>query len=495
MSDLFSKRERRSAGRRDFGRDDEDTPKSDGGLIGWTIFIVLLVGLVALCWMGSIYIFGHPEQPLSYSLLHKFKKLESPKRFLDTAAPKGEFLDANKLLERYGALGKRELEKESARLLREYIRNYDSIKGLVPYVVGNFEILDSYELTNGDFFPSGIVAVAQDSKQPQVLIEHVFTADSKIVPIVHRNLLTGQPIALERSRNARDLAAIIGVTKLEDGRLKLTVVPISYPGYAVAQGPGSFNLEPPKTLNVEAGLPILSKAKQEEADTRYASYRRKLGRSDAGETPTAPNQLVRIQPAIPTDGATPAPVVAEAEPPSPTPAPQVAVAPTPEPEVRPAIPVNPQAPTPPPAVAVAPTPAVGEDVPLKPFLPNQQAPAPIANTAAGSWRTYNPGQMPRGRLVNVRDSKSLAGGGALTERTYLQGDFIVTASGPRSAVLRSRNGDGTSTRVIVEFPAGSRPPAEGNTVSRSGQRPFLITSVERGDDGTLNIKAQEITTE
>lgn len=493
MSDLFSKRERRRPGRREFPRDDDDAPRSDGGLIGWTIFIVLLIGLVALCWMGSIYIFGHPEEPLSYSLLHKFKKLEPPKRFIDTAAPKGEFLGADKLIDRYGSLNNRELEKESSRLLREYIRNYDGIKGLVPYVIGNFEILDSYELTPGDFFTSGIVAVAQDSKQPQVLIEHVFTADPKVVPIVHRNLLTGQPIVLERGKHARDLAAIIGIDRLDDGRLKFTVVPISYPGYAVANGPGSFDLEPPKTLNVEAGLPILSKAKQTEADARYATYRRKLGRPDADNAADAPSQLVRIQPALPSEGGPPPePTVAEATPPEPTPAPTPAVAAaTPEPEVRTAIPVNAPVPTPAPAPVAVATP-VPADVPLKPFMPNQPAPA-ITNTASGSWQTYSPGRMPRGRLVNHRDARAISGPSA--ETTYLQGDFVVTASGPRSAVLRPRGGDSATTRIIVEFPAGSRPPSEGATVSRNGQRPFRITSVDRGDDGTINIRAQEITTE
>lgn len=496
MSDLFSRRERRRPGRREFPRDDEDAPRSDGGLIGWTIFIILLVGLVALCWMGSIYIFGHPEEPLSYSVLHKFKKLEPPKRFIDTAAPKGEFLDANRLLERYGSLNKRELEKESSRLLRDYIRNYDGVRGLVPYVIGNFEILDSYELTSDDFFTSGIVAVAQDSKQPQVLIEHVFTADPKVVPVVHRNLLTGQPIVLEGGRRARDLAAIIGIHRLDDGRLKFTVVPISYPGYAVANGPGSFDLEPPQTLNVEAGLPILSKTKQSEADARYATYRRKLGRPDSDNAAEAPSQLVRIQPALPPEGgAPPAPAVAETTPPEPTPAaptptPAVAEA-TVEPEVRPALPVNAPAPTPSTAVAAA-TPAPTPEVPLKPFMQNQPAPA-ITNTASGSWQTYSPGRMPRGKLVNHRDARAISGPTA--ETTYLQGEFIVTASGQRSAVLRPRGGDSSSTRIIVEFPAGSRPPAEGTAVSRNGQRPFRITSVDRGDDGTFNIRAQEITTE
>ena len=32
------------------------------GLFGWTIFIFILIGFVFLCWMGSYYIFAHPEK-------------------------------------------------------------------------------------------------------------------------------------------------------------------------------------------------------------------------------------------------------------------------------------------------------------------------------------------------------------------------------------------------------------------------------------------------
>jgi hypothetical protein len=62
------------------------------GLFGWTVFIFLLIGFVFLCWMGSYYIFAHPEKAANHRLLMRLHKLEEPQRFEITAAPRGEFL-------------------------------------------------------------------------------------------------------------------------------------------------------------------------------------------------------------------------------------------------------------------------------------------------------------------------------------------------------------------------------------------------------------------
>jgi hypothetical protein len=135
-----------------------------------------------------------------------------------------------------------------------------------------------------------------------------------------------------------------------------------------------------------------------------------------------------------------------------------------------------------------------DGVPLQPFLVSSTAPEPI-NSSSKSWQIYAPGRMPRGRLVDMSEASSLASDGAGSERTYLLGDFVVTAAGGNRAVLRSSKSAGTSsTRVIVEFPAGQTPPAEGSTFSRDETRPFQIREVRRGADGLINIYVREITT-
>ena len=54
-----------------------------------------------------------------------------------------------------------------------------------------------------------------------------------------------------------DLAAVIHVERMFDGRLQFTVVPLLYGSYALKQGRGNFNLEPPAILNPAGGLPVV----------------------------------------------------------------------------------------------------------------------------------------------------------------------------------------------------------------------------------------------
>ena len=457
---------------------DDGGPRKGGNLFLWTIVILLLSAFAIACWIFSFYIFGHPEKALSYSILSKLKKLEPPKRFELTAAPRGDFLTAAKLWNRYNTMSNRELAHASEALLRNYLRNYKLTQDLVPYVVGSFHILDSYELNEGNFFTSGVVALAQSTDFPQVLLEQVFTADKRVVPILQRMLLTGLDLRLDKTV---DLSAVVNIRRLEDGRLQFTAVPLLYGNYAASTGPGTFSLEPPLRVNAAAGLPVLNAAAVATAWEKLSAYQLRAGLNSASAE-TAPKkpmaQLVRVE--------RPKPVGGGVTPPAPTPLPLDA-------PVLPAEPVNPQ-----PAAATKPSPP-----PLQPFLsPPPDPGGSIATTAGGNWPIYSPGQMPRGRLLNVPDMQALAGQRVTGEHVYLQGNFVVTASGQNRAVLRAQGalaenlglgGKTGSTRVIVEFPSGNPPPSEGSTFARDLRRPFLITDVRKGADGQVNVYVREVT--
>jgi hypothetical protein len=461
-------------------------PRRDSSLFGWTVFILLLIGFAICCWVFSFYVFGHPEKPLSYAILAKLKKLETPKRFEITAAPEGEFLNAQQLWERYNGMTNRELERTSETLLRNYLRNYKLTGDKVPYVIGSFNILDSYELGDSTLFPSGVVALAQATDAPQVLLEHVFTGDKRVIPVLHRMLLTGLNLRFDRTV---DLSALVNITRLDDGRLQFTAVPLLYGSYTTSTGAGTFSLEPPARLNIAAGLPVVRPTQVEEATEKLATHRSRA-RLDPAEgasaSPRPQMQLVRVE--------RPKPVTEAAVPPSPSPTPLPEDAP-----VLPAVPVKKPEATPATAAAGSPS-AEPTAAHLQPFL--SPTPASIATTAGGKWPTYPPGQMPRGRLANVPDMSELASRGIGGERIYLQGSFVVTASGQDRAVLRSQTslpenlgigGRSTNTRIIVEFPSGSRPPSEGSTLSRDARRPFLVTEVRKTSDGQVNVYAREVT--
>jgi len=488
-------------------------------LLAWLVLFVFLIAIALVSWIGSFYIFGHPEEAFSYRVLKALKKIEEPKRFEPTNAPTGEFLTPQNVLDRYSNLQPRQLRETNKILLRNYIRNFQGAKGSVPYLIGDYTILDSYELTGADFISSGVVVLAQSKDDPRLLVEHLFSADKKNIPALHRTLLTGLDLKLQRRL---DFSAIIHVHPLRDGRLKVTAIPITYGSYASTQGPGVFSLSPPAELNIDAGLPLLREARLEEATKKYLAYRRRSGLDMPGSEvsrASAANTLLRVQRPTAVDASDTMPLapatnpVAAAAPTIPTTTTPVVPAPSPVTtplRVRPALPVESPAPSlalgesissPKPEPTPRPTPtslAFASPSPL-PLVTLSPSPAPaIANTAGRKWQLYEAGKMPRGRLVGVREIPQVAEKGLAGERMYLQGSFIVTASGKDRAVLRSRQpsilgSNARNVRVIVDFPEGVSPPAEGTSFSRDASRPFQITDISFADDGQINVRVREIT--
>jgi hypothetical protein len=156
-------------------------------------------------------------------------------------------------------------------------------------------------------------------------------------------------------------------------------------------------------------------------------------------------------------------------------------------------------PTAPAVAAESPASRSPAGVPLTPFL--QSAPEPVLANTDATWRTYAPGQMPRGRVIEPADAAPLADSGLGGERLYLRGSFVVTASEDNRAILRPQGGGldallkpgAGAIRVMVQYPAGVLPPAEGASLDRDDTRPFMITDVRRGADGEINLYVREIT--
>lgn len=469
--------------------------RDENGLFGWTILILIFIGIAIACWIGSFYIFGHPEKPFSHEVLTKLKKIEPPKRFELTEAPRGEFLRAPQIIERFGKMKPRQLERTNEILIRNYIRNYKPADGLVPYVLGTFNILDSFELTKSDYFPSGVAALAVSKDDPRLLIEQIFSSGKPVIPTLHRTLLTGLDIDLKREN---ELAAIIHIERLKDGRLKLTTVSIMYPSYESVASDGTFTLEPPTMLNVSAGLPVVDATRQNEADAKYEHFRKKARLTATKKQEPKPEdaaaaqaRLMRVEKPIPiftpepTPAATPAllasalPNPSPAEIPSPTPAPSATPSPSPTPALS-------ATPSPSPSPSATPTPS-----------PTPEAPKAIAAAGSKNWPLYEPGRMPRGRLVAPGELSDIAKKGTGGERIYLQGSFNVTAAGGDRAVMRApQRGFGSRTdniRIIVQYPNGMTAPADGSAVSRDSRRPFQVMEVKESPGGQINVYVREVT--
>ena len=525
-------------------------PRRRINYFAWTVAILLLIGFALAAWLGSFYIFNQPERPDSYRILQRLHKIEPPKRFELTAAPAGEFLNPKDLYERYSEMGNAELARTNAELARNYIRNYQMVRGLVPYVVGRYKIVAARELGPGDVFTSGMVALTNAVDNGELLMEHLYPANPEALPLMKQTLNVGLEIKLERSH---DISSVIHAERLVDGRMMITAVPLLYGSYTVTRGLGTFRLEPPLSLNLAAGWPLFKAPERNSIEQRYAEYQKKAavaqggpisipGISPSATPPPAANELVRVEQAIPLGTPPTGRVVAkneklanptpppkgrrwgkkqklESPPPAVTPAPVIAQKPS-APKATPftvasaATPPNIPAATPAPAAtasnaqpaAVAQAPSVPTATPV-PVLPAQPVPADASNVAlasnagGGSWKTFPPGRMPLGRLIGTGDLRDVAEHGLAGERVYLKGQFVVNFSDANKAVLRPRTkltdkmlhfGGGSSTRIIVEFPAGYVPPRQGAEVNRDEQRPYEITEVRKQGDGQLNVFVREI---
>jgi hypothetical protein len=452
-----------------------------------------------------------------------------------TAAPPGEFLTPQKLYERYSKFKHLELAVENEDLIRNYLRNYRETKKLVTYVTGRFVVMESRDLKPTDMFPSGVVTLAQAEDFPQVIIEQVYTAAPKTVPSLRGLLQTGFEIRIQHTNDRYDCSAVIHAESLSDGRMQFTVVPILYGSYAMAQGEGTFSLEPPVNLNMVPGLPVIKAEGFEQGARKFADYRRDhpLVSTEPGfaqQVPSTPKpELVRVdvtEPGthVPESGAMPVPpvstplavvgrgttkplastgptpITARNSPRIPTSTPY-AVA-TPSLVARNTTPALRQIPTGPSPVAgggsqSTPLPRTSPDgVPLTRFqlaTPSLVARADPNRESGASWRTYAPGQVPPARTVSLDEVGSLADRGEVNERLYLRGEFRVTASGTSRAVLRdATRPDDQSPRIVVEYPPGGVPPQERERFVRDATRPYQVSDVRKGADGVITVYVREI---
>jgi hypothetical protein len=525
-------------------------PRRRTNYFAWSVAILLLTGFALAAWLGSFYIFDQPERPDSYRILQRLHKIEPPKRFELTAAPPGEFLNPQQLYERYVGMGAAELARANAELTRSYIRNYQQVRGLVPYVVGRYSIVGTRQLGPGDVFTSGMAALTNAIDNGQLVMEHLYPARPEALPLMKQTLTVGLEIKLERTH---DISAVIHAERLADGRILITAVPLLYGSYTVTRGLGTFRLEPPLSLNLTAGWPVFKTQERAAIEQRLADYREKAAVAQGGPVaipglapsatpPPAENQLVRVEQAKPVQMSSPPMLAKNNKLAKPTPLPRGKKGKkqkleSPAPASTPAQPLvaeKPGAPSATPfAVASARTPSRGPNIPaftpapaLKapesapvaqistvptvapvPVLPAQPVPADTSNVAlasnagGGSWKTFPPGKMPLGRLIGTGDLRDVAEHGLAGERVYLKGQFVVNFSEANKAVLRPRTkladkvlhlGGGSSTRIIVEFPSGYTPPQQGATVSRDELRPYEITEVRKDEDGQLNVFVREI---
>ncbi len=330
-------------------------------------------------------------------------------------------------------------------------------------------------------------------------------------------LIPGQEIKFEKPL---DLSAILHLEKLSDGHLKFTTISLLYGSYGpTSNGPVLFSLAPPSQLNVEAGLPLLSEKESLAAANLPPQPSSSFTLQIISTKPLSPSKKLVLKNIPRAEKAGSNTTTASTKIATPA-APNIARAlPLNTPAVLPAVPATlPATPTATPlpaatipkALPTTESPSTAEATPTlatanQSFLPTPTTvaapPGTLPRSTTDTDTLYEPGKMPRGRFVDPLQFSNLAEQGLAGERLYLQGDFAVTASGQDRSVLRYQSTSSSSLtpdrtakiRIIVSYPPGASPPAEGVFVTRRQDNPLMITNVQKGNDGTLNVYAREIT--
>jgi hypothetical protein len=485
--------------------EEQVTRRRGVGFFWWSVLLLLLTGACFASWLGSFYVISHPEVPKCYKLLKKLKRIEPPKRFAVTEAPKGEFMTPAKLLERFGKMGPAELAKENSELLRAFIMNYREAKRHTVYVTGKFDVVEACQLGPMDFFPTGVALIGQSMEFPQLVLEALFTAPSKTVPAIKAAFPIGLDVVLHRSR---DLFALLHVERLADGRMQFTTIPLPYGGWRSKNRELEFTLRSPEeletanskfTLNIDAGLPVIRGERLTKGLAAYAAFRRKtLASTSDDQKALASPELERFEVRVPTAAVEGAGTVVEpipAAPPKPLPSGSAiakATAPTAAPTPRPV-------PTPAPSVPLPPRPIVKS--PPRP-TPAPAVPAPSATAIATPGTSSAPSTAVEKRILTPAQASALVDQFTPAQPVVLTGDFVVTGVlGQRVALrtresLRDANADptqpGTSAAlIVVDFPPGVTPPAKDAAFSRDGERGFHVRDVIRGRNGQITIVAAE----
>lgn len=226
----------------------------------------LLANALALCfavtsWAVCLHVFGNPEIPRNYEILRMIGRLPELKRHTVLDVPNGNLLDPRGLYSRFYPLSGEQLDHLNARLMRNYLTNYDRPLALT-YIEGDYQVERVRELGPDDFIPQGFVVRARALVNPDdftkpapypVVIDHIFPT----VETGAAGLFRPEDImSIQKSPNC---AAILHVGRIVDENgdtlVCLTVVPIAYGPYRVGDET-TFGIEPPEQVRPAANFPM-----------------------------------------------------------------------------------------------------------------------------------------------------------------------------------------------------------------------------------------------
>ncbi|MFT5108960.1 MAG: hypothetical protein ACI9UA_004606 [Pseudoalteromonas tetraodonis] len=262
----------RSRGFSGSGRNVKRTSRWFGGLFWWTMLIILLSLAAVASWTFCVFAFSYPEKPINYMVLQKFNKLEAPKSFSNSNAPRNRSYEARDLYDRFNEYEDRHFKEINSLLVRNYIENFiRAERGFTMNMVGKFSIEARRALGEDDLITSGTVLMARCVDFPDVSIEYILPGKPGSVP--EELLKVGDILDLgtkSRSRFA-PFNVVLHVSRQESNLYCFCVVPIVYSKGQITRGV-ELTLAPPRSLNIKGVMPpIAVELKSEASDEEKVS--------------------------------------------------------------------------------------------------------------------------------------------------------------------------------------------------------------------------------
>jgi hypothetical protein len=238
----------------------EEPPPRRPPYFWWVLANVLALCFAVVSWTACLHVFGNPEIPRNYRILHAIGRLPELKRHTVLDVPDGNLLDPKGLYSRFYRLTGDQLARFNTLLLRNYLTNHDRPLALT-YVEGDYQVEKIRELGPRDFISQGFAIRARALVKPDdftrpapypVVIDYIFpTADTAAA----RAFRPEDILAVRKSPNC---AAILHVQRIavdDEAVVCLTVVPIAYGPYRVGET-AVFGIEPPAKVNPGARFPL-----------------------------------------------------------------------------------------------------------------------------------------------------------------------------------------------------------------------------------------------
>lgn len=189
----------------------DDVAPGRSAYFWWFIANGLALCFAVASWLVCLEVFGNPEVPRNYEILRRIGRLPELKLFPADELPDGVTLDAEGLYSRFYPSPNAQLTKFNARMLRNYLTNFDSPEAVV-HVEGDYRIEKVRKLKEGDFISSGVVVRARAMVAP----------DEGLNP-------TPYPVWVDcviptRDESAAQAFAIGGMLRLGGGGAKVTLL-------------------------------------------------------------------------------------------------------------------------------------------------------------------------------------------------------------------------------------------------------------------------------